>query len=168
MPRERSKTHPAASQPRVDRVKSEHDETFHAPGKKLPEPTVCTRCGSTYRGGRWTWTTAPVDAHRTVCPACHRIETSYPAGLVTIRGAFAKAHRDEILGLVRNVEERKKAEHPLQRIMEIDDRGDEVVVSTTDMHLARGIGDALHDAFRGELDYRYPDEGDVLRVSWER
>lgn len=168
MPRERSKIHPAASQPRADRVQSEHDETFHHPGKKLPEPTVCTRCQATYRGGRWTWSAGPVDSHRSVCPACHRIETSYPAGLVSIRGEFALSHRDEILALIRNVEEREKAEHPLQRIMTIDDRGDEVVVSTTDPHLARGIGDALHHAYRGELDYRYPEPGDLLRVSWER
>jgi len=169
MPRERSKTHPAASQPRTDRVKLEHDETFFRKGHKLPEPSACPRCEATYHGGRWTWDSPPADAHRAICPACERIEKDYPAGLVTIGGAFARGHREEIVGLVRHVEEREKAEHPLQRILKLEERGEELLVSTTDPHLARGIGDALHHAYHGELDYRYPDdEGDLLRVSWVR
>lgn len=169
MSRERSKTHPAASQPRPDRTRSEHDETFHHPGHKLPEPTACTRCGAVYRNGRWTWGSAPADAHRHTCPACDRIEKDYPAGIVTIRGAFAAAHRDEILGLARNLEEHEKAEHPMNRILKVDDQAATLVISTTDPHLARGIGDALHHAYQGQLDYQYPDDaGDLLRVSWER
>jgi hypothetical protein len=169
MSRERSKTHPAASQPRTDRAKSEHDETFFRSGHKLPDPTVCPRCGAGYREGRWTWGAPPADAHRATCPACVRIEQDYPAGLVTIAGAFARGHREEILGVARHVEEREKAEHPLKRILKIVDEGEEILVSTTDSHLARGIGDALHHAYQGELDYRYPDdEGDLLRVRWSR
>ncbi|HME69095.1 MAG TPA: hypothetical protein VKM54_04420 [Myxococcota bacterium] len=52
--RERSKTHPAASQPRPDRVKLEHDGTFYRAGHKLAEPSVCPGCEATYRKGRWT------------------------------------------------------------------------------------------------------------------
>lgn len=169
MSRERSKTHPAASQPRMDRVKSEHDETFFHKGHKLSEPSACSRCEATYREGRWSWSVAPADAARVICPACERIENDYPAGLVTIGGAFARSHREEILGLVRHVEEREKAEHPLQRILKIEDQGEKTLVSTTDSHLARGIGDALHHAYQGELNYRYPDDaGDLLRVTWAR
>jgi len=111
----------------------------------------------------------PADAHRATCPACERIEKDYPAGLVTIRGEFARGHREQILKLARNVEEHEKAEHSLKRILKIEDRGEELLVSTTDPHLARGIGDALLHAYKGELDYRYPDdEGDLLSVSWAR
>jgi NMD protein affecting ribosome stability and mRNA decay len=169
MPRERSKTHPAASQPRSDRVKLEHDETFYRAGHKLQDPSVCSRCEATYHEGRWTWGSAPADAHRVTCPACERIEKEYPAGLVTIRGEFARSHRDEIVRLVGHVEQHEKAEHPLKRILKIEDRGEELLVSTTDPHLARGIGDALYHAYKGELDYHYPDdEGDLLSVSWTR
>lgn len=169
MSRERSKTHPAASQPRADRTRSEHDETFFRSGHKLPDPTVCPGCSATYRAGRWTWSPPPDEAHRVTCPACERIARDFPAGIVTIGGAFARSHREEILGLARNVEAREKAEHPLERILAIEDEGDEVVVSTTGAHLARGIGHALHHAYKGELDYRYPDDpGDLLRVRWSR
>lgn len=112
---------------------------------------------------------APADAHRSTRPACERIARDYPAGLVTIGGAFARAHREEVLGVARNVEKREKAEHPLKRILKIVEEGEEILVSTTDSHLARGIGDALHHAYQGELAYRYPDDdGDLLRVSWSR
>lgn len=38
----------------------------------------------------------------------------------------------------------------------------------TDPNLARNIGDAVHRAWEGELDYTYSDEGKVLRVRWTR
>lgn len=169
MPRKRSKTHPAASQPRRDRTDTAHAETFHQAGRKLPEPTACAHCGASYREGRWTWAPATADAHRTTCPACERTQQDFPAGLVTVTGAFARANRAEILALARNLEEREKAQHPMKRILRVDEQPDALIISTTEMHLARGIGDALHHAYQGRLDYHYPDDpGDLLRVAWER
>lgn len=43
-----------------------------------------------------------------------------------------------------------------------------LVVTTTDPHLARRIGDALHHAYKGELEYRYNKQDKLLRVSWSR
>jgi NMD protein affecting ribosome stability and mRNA decay len=169
MRRERSKTHQAASQPRSDRAKLQHEETFFRPGQKLREPTACLRCDAVYRDGRWTWSEVPADAHGAICPACERIQKNYPAGLVTIRGAFARAHRDEILALAHNLEEREKDEHPLKRILKIEEREDELLISTTDSHLAHGLGAALQHAYHGEVDYGTAAEpGDLVRVSWER
>jgi NMD protein affecting ribosome stability and mRNA decay len=169
MRRERSKTHSAAQEPRRDRVGREHDAGPYHPGRKFPEPTACSDCGALYLDGRWTWRSAPADAHRTRCPACQRIHDGYPAGIVTARGAFAQAHADEIQSLARHVEEREKVEHPLKRIARVESQGDALVISTTDAKLARGIGEALRSAYHGELQMSFPDdEGDVLRVSWER
>jgi NMD protein affecting ribosome stability and mRNA decay len=166
--RQRSKTHPAASQPRIDRRIDEHENDAYGIKGKLPDPTACPSCGATYRNGRWTWSPAPADARRTRCPACRRIEDRYPAGIVTLGGSFAAEHAGEIEGLARNLEEREKQEHPLKRIMEIRPEGDGVVVTTTDARLARAIGEALHHAYQGELDYRFTDAENVLRVSWTR
>ncbi len=41
-------------------------------------------------------------------------------------------------------------------------------MSTIDPLVARCIGDALLHAFKGELDYRYNEKDDLLRVSWSR
>jgi hypothetical protein len=52
--------------------------------------------------------------------------------------------------LLHNFEEYEFAEHPLKRIMKIEEKN-ETQVSTTDTHLARGMGVALHYACQGEL-----------------
>jgi hypothetical protein len=68
--------------------------------------------------------------------------------------------------LVRNEEQREKAEHPLQRIMDIEDSGSEAIVTTTDIHLARRIGEAVHHAYQGELEFHYNPDENLLRVHW--
>jgi NMD protein affecting ribosome stability and mRNA decay len=135
---------------------------------KLHEPTVCPQCGAVYHDGHWQWLPKPAAAHEEMCPACHRIRDEFPAGYVSIGGSFFKAHREELLHLVRNEEARAKAEHPLKRIMKIKDQDDGILLTTTDIHLARGIGEALHHAYQGELEYHYNEQENLLRVVWER
>ena len=134
---------------------------------KLPEPTVCPQCGAVFHEGRWQWRQAPAGAHQETCPACHRIHDDYPAGFLTLEGEFFHAHRDEIMHLVHNVEKRERAEHPLKRIMAVEEtKNGGALVSTTDIHLARGIGEALHHAYQGELKFHYNSEEILLRVNW--
>ena len=121
-----------------------------------------------YRDGRWTWVAPPIDAHRTVCPACHRIQGDYPGGSLTLGGAFAREHREKLLGLARHVEDCEQAEHPLKRIMAIRDGDDEILVTTTNPELARSIGQAVQRAYEGELDFSYTEETWFLRVVWTR
>jgi NMD protein affecting ribosome stability and mRNA decay len=135
---------------------------------KLPGPSVCRECGAVYRRGRWAWAAAPSNAHAALCPACRRIREHLPAGFVRLTGEFFDAHRDEVLKRVRRCEAAEKREHPLQRIMAVEDERDGLLVTTTDAHLARRIGDALHDAYKGTLQYRYNKEETLLRVSWRR
>lgn len=147
------------------------DGTIHDPYQqrlKLSEPAVCSDCGAVYHQGRWQWIAPPAQAAKARCSACERIHDNMPAGYVSIRGEFAKEHRDELLKLIHHLEEREKTEHPLQRIMAIDMQDDIVTITTTDIHLARGIGEALHHAYQGELDFHH-EKGDYhLRVRWER
>ncbi len=152
-------------------VRSEHllQERVHDAYKskgKLPEPTVCPQCGAVFHEGRWQWLQIPAEAHRETCPACHRIHDRFPAGFLTLRGEFFVAHRDEIMRLARNHEKRERAEHPLKRIMDVEEKEDETVVTTTDIHLARGIGEAFHPAYQGELVCHYNPEQNLLRVGW--
>ena len=137
-------------------------------GRKLREPTRCPDCGAVFQSGRWVWGTAPAVAHEARCPACHRIHDKFPAGFVTLKGAFFTEHRDEITHLIRNHEAKEKAEHPLQRIMAIEDQADGTIVTTTDAHLARDIAMALHRAYKGELDFRYNRQDVLLRATWTR
>ena len=160
---------PPGFQPfRHDRVLLELLHDSYKMRGKLPEPTVCPTCGAVYHAGRWQWIAAPENAHQHTCPACHRIQDQYPAGYVVIKGPFFAAHRDEVLRLVQHQETREKAEHPLQRIMGIENLEDGVLVTTTDIHLARGLGEALHHAYQGTLELHFHPEESLLRVSWER
>lgn len=168
MRRKRSPTHPAARSPRPVRRVPEQGGPDAA--GKLPEVTACPRCSASYREGRWTWKPAPAGAEERLCPACERIEQRYPAGVLHVAGAFAAEHRSELIGLLRNVEERERTRHPLKRIMSLEDEEGGFVVETTDAKLAEALGRALHRAHTGHLE-RPPttaEKQNLVRVRWSR
>ena len=136
--------------------------------RKLPEPACCPECGAVFHKGRWTWAAAPAGAHQEKCPACHRIHDKFPAGYVTLGGEFFREYREQILQLVKNREAHEKAEHPLERIMGIEDTPEGTLITTTDTHLARDIAEALHKAYKGDLHYHYNKEENLLRAKWNR
>ena len=90
------------------------------------------------------------------------------AGFVRLGGDFFTQHRGEIVNLVHHIETKAKAEHPLQRIMEIVDEHGAVLVTTTDIHLAHGIGEAVRHAYQGHLESHYNPEENLLRIHWKR
>ena len=154
-------------QHRGDRLLREMDhDPYHAKAKL--KPTQCPECGAVFHHGRWAWGEALTQAHEEMCPACRRIHDKVPAAFLNLSGEFFKEHRQEIVNLIHNYEQREKREHPLKRIMDIDDQADGWVITFTDAHLARGIGEALHKAYEGEIDYRYTHEDIMLRVNWSR
>jgi NMD protein affecting ribosome stability and mRNA decay len=142
-------------------------DSYKAKGK-LSEPTVCRDCGAVFHDGRWQWLAKPKDAHLTTCPACHRVHDRFPAGYVTLNGEFLAQHEQEIMQLIKHRETQEKVGHPMQRIMDIEKTVEGMLVTTTDIHLARGIGEALHHAYQGELDFHYNPDQNLLRVSWRR
>jgi NMD protein affecting ribosome stability and mRNA decay len=135
---------------------------------KPHEPTVCDGCGAVYHRGRWQWGPAPEAALRGHCPACRRTADALPAGIVTLHGAFALAHKDEIVGLVRNEEAAESNEHPMNRIMAVTDTDSGIEISTTDIHLPRRLGNAVKRAFHGELELHFDEKGYFVRVDWRR
>jgi len=150
-----------------ERFKDARHDTYQE-RQKWPEPTRCTECGAVFASGRWTWNIAPAPAHETVCPACKRIADHMPAGIVSISGTFFEGHRDEIVNLIHNVEELEKGEHPLERMIAIRDDPEGTSVTTTGVHLARRIGEALESAYKGKLIVQYADQEEHVRVSWNR
>lgn len=163
-----SKTPPGFRRIRRDRQIHELVHDSYMARSKPAEPAVCTDCGALFREGRWQRLPAPAEAHKALCPACHRIRDRFPAGYVVLDGEFLHAHRDEIVHLLRHVESRESAEHPLQRIMDISREDGTTIVTTTDPHLARALGKAVHRAYRGKLEFHYIPEQSLLRVHWAR
>jgi hypothetical protein len=135
---------------------------------KLHEPSACPDCRATYHKGRWTWRPAPADAPLHLCPACARIRDDYPDGYVLVSGAFARAHRSEIVNLARHVAEREKKEHPLKRLMGIAPEKAGFRIQVTERKLARSIGRALKHAYAGRLAQPRVDAENLLRVHWSR
>lgn len=153
---------------RRDQLREEREHDSYKSRGKLPEPAACGKCGAVYRAGRWQWGARPDGAHEVTCPACHRVADRFPAGFLNVGGEFFAARRDEILQLLRQHEEKLKAERPLARIIAVDDAAGGVLVTTTETHLARELGEALHRAYRGELDFHYNEGENLLRVNWCR
>jgi hypothetical protein len=169
MRRRRSKSHPAALRPRpARRVHDESHDPFATPGKHA-EPAVCPRCGAVLRAGRWIWGSAPAEAAPPVeCPACLRIAQHQPDGILIAAGDFVVSHRDEILSLLRHVEENETREHALARTFGIGDEAAGLVVRTTERRLAESIGRALERAYGGRLERVEGDRATPLRVHWQR
>lgn len=150
-------------------LKSEHVHDPYATRLKLREPTICPDCGAVYHLGRWRWADRPSPAHEERCQACHRVHDNYPAGELVLSGAYLAAHKDEIVRLARHEAEREQAEHPLHRLMGVEQREDGTVrLTTTDIHLPRRIGHALEHAHKGELELRYDEEAYSVRAHWRR
>lgn len=152
---------------RKDRLLHEQVHDPYRATSKPVEPCVCPICHAVFKGGRWQWLEFwPADSHPQTCQACQRIRDNYPAGFVTMSGDFIATHRLEVLHLARHHERVERAEHPLHRIMSIEDHPDTVVVATTDIHLPKRIGQALHRAYKGRLDLHYDKESCFVRVHW--
>ncbi|MBI1396387.1 MAG: ATPase [Betaproteobacteria bacterium] len=153
---------------RLDRRIEEVVHDPYAERSKPREPAACPDCGAVFTHGRWAWSGPADGAGEHLCPACHRIRDRMPAGWVTLAGSFLPAHREEILHLVHNEADRVRAEHPLERIMDVADSDGTTTITTTGIHLARRLGDAIHHAYQGALDTQYAPDEYRIRVHWSR
>ncbi len=151
-----------------DRILDDKRVDPYQPRGKYREPTVCTDCGAVFRRGRWVLGEAPDGAHRDRCPACRRVRDKLPAGWVTLEGPFYAAHREELLQLVRHEAESERAEHPLNRIMGLEEHADRAIITTTDIHTPHRIGNALERSCQGELKIHYAEGEYSVRVNWRR
>lgn len=153
---------------RQDRMLRERVHDPYRYSQKLKEPTVCPKCKAVVQNGRWSWADAPSGANQQTCPACLRIRDRVPAGYLTLQGEFLSLHETEIMNLIRNHVTRERIRHPLKRIMQSEKQDKGFVVTFTDAHLARGVGEAIYNAYDGELDIHYTKDDVMLRVNWSR
>jgi len=148
-------------------IKERIHDPYHVRHKPA-EGTTCPSCGLVFRGGAWRKDGAGANAATSTCPACQRVRDKMPAGTVTLSGSFLTAHNEEVLNLARRAAEREGETHPLHRIMQIEEDDDGYVITTTDIHLPRLIGQSLQKAYSGDLDIAYGDEAYSVRVAWSR
>ena len=153
---------------RKDRLVREKRHDVYRVDKKLREPSACRECGAVFTDGRWSWGDPAETTTTTTCPSCQRIADNVPAGILKLSGSFLADHRSEIVGLIHNVEALEKGEHPLERIMAISEVPGGLEITTTGVHVARRIGDALGRSYQGDLNFTYGDGEKSIKVSWSR
>jgi hypothetical protein len=122
-----------------------------------------------YEKGRWRWKEEwPSGIHQETCPACCRVLDRYPAGFVSLEGPMVRENRREVLDIIRSEQRRETLEHPLNRIMSIEERPAGLMVTTTDVHLPRLIGEAMRRSHKGTLRVTYDRHYYSIRVEWRK
>lgn len=139
---------------------------------RLPEPSVCERCGAVFSRRLWRRdrkvTSALLDRARWVrCPACVQAAAESGFGRVVIRGAYALANESAIRRRIANVAARAAHTQPERRISAIDRRDDLIEVITTSQKLAHRIVRELKKTFHGRASYAWSDDG-TLFATWQR
>lgn len=148
----------------------------YLPNADPGEMAACTSCHAIFRRRHWLFddmlyrrVTMQPNTRLVTCPACRKIRDSYFEGEVTLApSSFLSDHKEEILNLIRNEEERAKGLNPLERIIAISEESGKVVVTTTNEKLAQRIGRELKKAHQGKTDYRWSEDTRCLRVVWAR
>ena len=128
---------PRATRCIAGRAQQDHILDPYQRQQKLNEGAVCPQCGAVYHEGRWRWIAKGEGVAEELCAACRRINDKFPAGVVTLRGDFVREHNEEMIRLARHQEKAEKQEHPLNRIISIEEDAREVVINTTAIHLPR-------------------------------
>jgi len=137
---------------------------------------VCKKCHAIYYNKRWYLNEGMYQQKvkqkatvKTLCPACLKIRDKFPGGIVTLTGEFLKTHKEEIINLIKNEEQRARGFNPLERIMEMSEiKGGGIKITTTNEKLAQRIGRSLQRAYQGRVDYKWAQDTKLLRVEWVR
>jgi NMD protein affecting ribosome stability and mRNA decay len=142
---------------------------------KAPKgPAICRKCQAIYAKKRWYFDevvarklAASPRTQKLVCPACQKTRDDYPEGLVTLKWSDLRDHEAEIRGLIANVEARAVSVNPLDRVMKIVRRKNELEVQTTNDRLAQRLGRALVRAYKGRAAYKWAHRDMMVRVTWQ-
>lgn len=147
---------------------------------------LCDNCGAVYFDGHWH--TAPAlsmllkqekakkpSKDHDLCIQCRwasrggaTVKSGFE-GLVTLDGLTDLEEKAEILATARNVAKKAQQRDPEDHIIAIEDRGERVVISTTENQLAAAIGKAVDAAFKGgKLTITWGDDDLPVRVYWKR
>ncbi len=136
-------------------------------------PVICRKCKAVYAKKRWRFDktaarklAASPRTHKIVCPACQKIRDRYPEGIVTLKWSGLRDHAEEIRGLIGHIEARAKSVNPLERVMKVVKRRNEMEVQTTNDRLAQRIGRELVRAFKGTVKYTWAHRDMLIRVVW--
>jgi hypothetical protein len=155
---------------RFQRDKRVEEKTPFRHTEKYRIGTRCPDCGLVFSGSVWKKPepTSGGQFPSKPCPACLLVRDGQIGGIVQLSGNFAAVHRQDLMNRIRNVEKVSSLERPLERIIKIDETGDEISVAVTTEHLAARIGKAIQRDYGGELQLKYAPEEKYAIARWHR
>ncbi|OGN13376.1 MAG: hypothetical protein A3J47_01005 [Candidatus Yanofskybacteria bacterium RIFCSPHIGHO2_02_FULL_43_22] len=155
--------------------RSRKEESEFGLGKK--DYVLCSECGIVYFDKAWHHRPEEEKAVHLktdwkikfeLCPACKMKKDKIFEGEVTIKlGSKGGKVKTDILNTIKNSDEQARDRDPMDRILWMKDKDDEVRVFTSENQLAVRIGKKLESSFPGsKLEIKHSGE-DIIRVYWE-
>lgn len=147
----------------------------HTVERSHPGTIICPRCHSISNGKRWfrdedlyqCVRDAP-EVRLVLCPGCQRLESNIYEGVVSLSSPLLRANHAQALHLIANVEDQERRQNPNNRVLAIEDHGDNLQVFTTTNFLAEQIGRAFRRSFKGNLQFKRSPGERFSRVRWSR
>lgn len=152
--------------------------------KKEKGVLLCDRCEAVYYDGFWH-----TDPHASAalkeakprtaakpafCPECRYVVNGEGKanadfeGQLTLDGLHDAEEKDEILRTVRNLARKSEKTDPEDQIIAIDDKGERVVIATSDNQLALRLGKKVDESFKGgTLRVSWSDDDKPARIYWK-
>lgn len=159
--------------PRRQRSKKEEQEF----GLARKEFVICPDCDSVFFDKSWHHSLEEDAQHLKdnkntrfkICPACRMKKDRTFEGELVIKLSKEKlGEKREVMNVVKNSDEQARSHDPLDRVLWIEDKGNEIRVLTSENQLAARIGKKLRSAFKGSaFEIKHSHEEDTIRVRWE-
>lgn len=157
------------------RQRSKKDEQEFGLAKK--EFIICPNCESVFFDKAWHHSLEEDAKHLTdrknirfkICPACRmEKDRTFEGELVISLSKEKLAEKNEIINVIKNSDEQARAHDPMDRILWIEYKGNEIRVLTSENQLAVRMGKKLESAFKGgSLEIKHSHEEDVIRAFWK-
>jgi NAD-dependent dihydropyrimidine dehydrogenase PreA subunit len=133
----------------------------YADAHKPSGVVTCTACHAFHERGHWKWGAVPSGASTALCPACRRIKDRCPAHVLRLDGV-PKDRRQELVALVHRVAEEECRDHPLERLMSLEDAADLIEIRTTGAQLPRRLRASIARAFRQRFASKFSAEHSAM------
>jgi len=135
-------------------------------GKSRKNNIVCNKCKAIYQKGHWLH---PVKNKKyenikySTCPACKMIESKQYEGEVIIENVNSIIKK-ELLNAIANMGKIAYQKDPEDRLINIQKKGNEIRIFTTENQLAVKIGKKIKKSFNGNMKIVYSKKESVVRV----
>ncbi len=145
---------------KVKLYKSQHE--FEEFGKGKTGLIVCEKCQAAYYKKHWHHKLATLNAPEirglstekkktaavnfVLCPACQMIKNRQYEGEIILRNVPPRL-KDELIGFINGFGRRAYFRDPLDRVIDIKEKGNDLVVTTTENEMASKLANKIKNHF---------------------